>query len=68
MHSKRRSLRQQLIGTPQRKKATKRGWMKQQNARRLFALKPGTAAAKQMIWNSVGGWKTSYTDYAKKHK
>ena len=26
------------------------------------------AAAKQMIWNSVGGWKTSYADYAKKHK
>ena len=26
------------------------------------------AAAKQMIWNSVGGWKTSYADYVKKHK
>ena len=26
------------------------------------------AAAKQMIWNGVGGWKTSYADYAKKHK
>ena len=26
------------------------------------------AAAKQMIWMSVGGWKTSYADYAKKHK
>lgn len=26
------------------------------------------AAAKQMIWMSVGGWKTSYADYVKKHK
>lgn len=26
------------------------------------------AAAKQMIWMSVGGWKTSYADYMKKHK
>ena len=25
-------------------------------------------AAKQMIWMSVGGWKTSYADYVKKHK
>ena len=26
------------------------------------------AAAKQVIWMSVGGWKTSYADYVKKHK
>ena len=26
------------------------------------------AAEKQMIWMSVGGWKTSYADYTKKHK